>query len=475
MTRVATQLCAWALVGLLMPAVAATAEELTIRWAPIPATPQEGYFDDDTPGGKLLFAGGYGAGKTMTLVGKALKLSAINAPLPGIFTVPDFGHVIDTIIPTLEDRDPDTGDAWFLEPDQFHYHQTHHILTWVGGGPIHFASGEDPRSIKGPNFAFGLVDEPGIQPYAAWRNTVNRVRNVRATLRQVAAAGTPEGLGWLMDQFGEDERADYHVYTMATQENSELLRFVPDYIKQVMENATEAELASYLGGKFTNLTGALAYPTFDRDTHWRTGVAIDASLPLRVAFDFNVDPMACVIGQQAPGPFGPEARVVDAVVLYASTVMETCAEIAKRYPAWAPGLVIYGDATGKARSTVSLKSNYDIIRELLAPIGPLTMKVPTANPPVTRRLNSVNTMLKNALGQIRLVIRKTEPSRICTTRELIRSLQQTVKKSGTDDIEKKAGETVTHAGEALGYWIDAEFPAGRPVVKAGSTRVEWLL
>lgn len=450
-------------------------DALVLRWAPIPDTPQETFFDDDTPDGKLLFAGGYGAGKTMTMVGKALKLSVINAPLPGLITVPSFGHVLDTLIPTLEECDPQTGEPWFLTPNQFHYHQTNHILTWEGGGPIHFFSGEEPKSIKGPNMAWGGVDEPGIQPYEAWRNTVNRVRNPRARLRQVFGSGTPEGLNWLMEKFSEEANPLYRVYTMDTRQNVELLKHFPGYVAQVRENATDAEIASYLGGKFSNLTGALAYPAFEREQHWLSGLVLDPDLPLRIAFDFNVAPMACIIGQQSPGQYGPEARVLDVVTLYDSTVMATCAAILQRYPRWPSGVVIYGDATARSRSTVNTKTNYTIIQELLAPMGPLTLKVGMINPPVPARLNAVNVLLCNASGQRRLFIHKTDPVRECRTRPLVLSLQQTVKKTGTDDVEKKPGETVTHHSDALGYWIAAEFPVVKPELRAGAMRIDWLL
>src|SRR3990167_8857587 len=84
--------------------------DLVIRWAPIPETPQEAFFDDDTPDANLLFRGGWGSGKTMTVTAKALKLSAINAPLPGIWTVPDYAHIRDTILPMLEEPDSDRVD-----------------------------------------------------------------------------------------------------------------------------------------------------------------------------------------------------------------------------------------------------------------------------------------------------------------------------------------------------------------------------
>jgi hypothetical protein len=467
-------IAAW---GLLTMAVINANGRLAFRWAPIPDTPQELFFDDDTADGNLLLQGGWGAGKTMTLLAKMLRLSAINRPLPGLWTVPEYGHVDETILPTLIDLDPTTGEPWFLTADQFHYHQTKHVLSWIGGGPIQFVSAEAPERIRGPNMAFAGTDEPHSISHEAWRNTCARVRHVRARLRQKVAAGTPEGITYLQDYFGADREAKYRLYVMETQQNVELMRANPEFVRQIRAHLTEAEALVYLGGRAVNVTGALAYPMFDAEVHWRPDVLILPALPLRLTFDFNVDPMTCVIGQQSPGPFGPEARVIDGITIYGgSTVMETCDEIVRRYPKWPPGIVIYGDETGKNRTTTSIKSNYEIIRERLATIGPLTTKVPTRNPPVATRLNAVNTSFLNALGQMRLFIRKTLPARDCMTRPLVRSLQMTKIKSGTEALEKKQGETHTHPADALGYWIAVEFPGGRLRTSGsdGPVNLSWL-
>jgi phage terminase large subunit-like protein len=455
--------------------------ELVIRWGPIPGTAQELYFDDDTPDGTILLTGGWGSGKTMTLMGKALKLSAINAPLMGIWAVPDYAHIHDTIIPTLADTDPETGDPWFLEPGQYHYHETRHVLTWDGGGPIQFVTAENPRSIAGPNAAWCATDEPGSVKREAWRNTIARVRHPSATLRQKIAAGTPEGLNYLADLFGPDRDPSHRVYRMATTDNTYL---PPEYLAQIRANATEAELAAYLEGKFVNITGALAYPAFAAETQIKPILA-DAALPLRLAFDFNVDPMTCIVGQQWMGPYGPEFGVLQSISVMGSTVMDVCAEVVTRFPRWPAGVVVYGDASGKNRSHQSLRSNYDIIRELCSQIGPLSMKVPTANPPVALRLNSVNRLCRDARGVTRLWLAgDPQQPKLSQTRSLVKSLQQTVKKSGTDDVWKKPGETVTHAGEALGYWLTTEAPAQMPsaafatitahTAPTGSTAVQQL-
>lgn len=462
--------------ALLEPSFVSADDELVLRWAPIPQTGQEGFFDDDTPDGNLLFQGGWGAGKTTTLWGKMLKLSAVNAPLRGIWTVPHFGHVDETILPALEATDPISGQPWFLGPSQYHYHRTQHVLSWDGGGDILFASAEVPRRIAGPNVAFAGTDEPASIKHEAWRNTCARVRDPRAVLRQKVASGTPEGITYLLDYFGPDRSDKYRLYTMRTDENVELLQHNPEFVTQMKATMTEAEVLAYLEGRAVNITGAIAHPTFDPELHWRHDVATELGLPLRVSFDFNVDPMATVVGQQSPGPFGVEARVIDCVAVYGgATTMDVCDVLLTRYPKWPAGVVIYGDCNGRNRSTVSNRTNYDIIKDRLASIGPLTMKVPIKNPAVTARLNAVNVLFKNALGHVRLVLRKTDPANQSTTRVLVRSLQMTKKKSGTDDIEKKPGETHTHHSEALGYWVAQEFPVSKPTPAAGFTRVEHLL
>jgi len=430
--------------------------DLLIRWAPLPGTPQEGFFDDDTPEANVLFQGGWGSGKTMTLTGKVLKLSAINAPLMGVWAVPDFGHVTRTILPTLTEVDKQ-GQPWFLRSDQFHYNEKGHTLHWTGG-PIQFVSDEEPDKIAGANAAWAAGDEPGSIRERSFRNTVARVRHVMARLRQKVWAGTPEGIGYLLDYFGPERSEDYHLYTMATIQNTEL---PDDYLRQNMANMTPNEIAAYLEGRAVNISGALAYPMFNAEAQWSYEVPeVNPALPLVLMFDFNVDPMVCPIGQAVAGPFGLEPHIVDMVALYGgSTVDQTCDALLDIYPHWPRGFIVYGDATGRSRHVKSLRSNFDIIKERLLVSGPVTLKVPSVNPPVARRLSSVNRLCKNALGQTRLWIRKTDPPKVCHTRPLVQSLAKTILKAGTDDIEKKPGETHTHGADALGYWLDYEWPA----------------
>lgn len=454
-------------------------EELCMRWGPIPGTAQEQFFDDDTPDAALLFCGGWGSGKTMTLWGKALKLSAINAPLPLIWVVPQYDHIEHTIIPKLEEMDPHTNgsEPWFLRGDQYYYHQTKHELHWMGGGPIWFKSAEHAEAIAGPNVAGALVDEPASISQKAWRNTAARVRHTSAKLRQTVAAGTADDLSWMQEYFFDPERPDrYKRYEMATTDNRELLEFDPTYVQRVMENASEAEIQAFVYGKGVLLDGQPAYPPFDERVHWTPSLEeADPRFPLVLTCDFNVAPMCWVVGQKRMGNAGPEAHVVNGITQDVATTDTACDEFIEKYPRWPAGIQVYGDCNGRNRDVRSHKSNYTIIAERLAQVGPVTLHVPTQNPPVTHRLSAVNRLLKNANGVTRLWIRKWDPARTCQTRTLVRSLQRSKTAPGKQDVEKKSGETITHAGEALGYWIAREFAVPRPEVRAGGMTVDWLL
>jgi hypothetical protein len=452
-------------------------EALVIRWGPIPGTAQEAFFDDDTPDAALLFCGGWGSGKTMTLWGKGLKLSTINNPLPLIWVVPQYDHTWKTLLPKLEELDPTTGEPWFLRPGEYHYHQTNHVFTWIGGGPIWFISADDADSIAGPNVAAALVDEPARISQKAWRNTTARVRHTGARLRQSAAAGTAEDLSWMQEYFFDPERPDrYKRFEMATTDNRELLAHDPTYVQRVMENATDAEIQAFIHGKGVLLDGQPAYPPFDERLHWTEAVAApDLAQPIVLCCDFNVAPMCWVIGQQRTGNAGPEVHVLEGITQDVATTDSCCDEFLEKFPSCPGGIHVYGDCNGRNRDVRSHKSNYAIIAERLKAAGPVTLKVPSHNPPVADRLSAVNRLLKNANGVTRLYVRKWGQARTCATRPLVRSLQRSKMAPGKQDVEKKPGETITHAGEALGYWIAQAFPVRKPQISAGAARMEHLL
>jgi len=464
-----------------------------VLWAPYDHTAQGEAFDNDTPEARILVKGGFGSGKTSWLVGKCLKLSSVNgAEIDGLFVVPKLDHWEETIVETIKSVDKN-GRRWFLEDHQFHTkkERTSFRFQWEGGGDWVVRSAM--TRIVGKNAGWVGADEPGLNAYKAYKDMVARLRNPAAALRQLVLAGTPEGLNWLSELFNEEAQAPgalpYFVYTLDTRENTELMQAHPGYVTDILRNSTEQEAAAYVAGQFSNLAGVLVYQ-FDRKRHYVEGLEFRPDLPLRLSFDFNVDPMACTIGQQIPGRYGPEAHFLDAVIQNNSWTPETCAEIIRRYGreasaqafgfrgsrGWPGGAICYGDATGNARTPNSNKSNWQWIKELLGPEFP-TFKIHESvtrgfNPPENARTDAVNVLLGNGLGQTRLFVRKRlGPLGVSQDPcyPLVRSFEQTIKAPGTTQIHKPAGETHTHPSDAGGYWIAAEFPVLRPSIVSGAS------
>jgi hypothetical protein len=160
---------------------------------------------------------------------------------------------------------------------------------------------------------------------------------------------------------------------------------------------------------------------FERRRHVVEGLEVKRELNLFLSFDFNIDPMTCVVVQQQ----GFRICVVDEFCLPKSDIKVMCERILQRYRGFY--FVVTGDASGKNRHGISgvNVTYYSIIRDLLR-LAPQQMKVMEANAPVESTRLVMNSLLER---KDRIVI----DSR-CG--ELIRDLESV--KSGTDGgIDKK--------------------------------------
>lgn len=93
----------------------------------------------------------------------------------------------------------------------------------------------------------------------------------------------------------------------------------------------------------------------------------------------------------------------------------------------------------------------DILREK----GFKRVKYRRKHPAVADRVNSVNRMLKAADGTVRLKIDES-------CRHLIGSLEQTIYKKGSRDVDKDAG--MEHSADALGYPVELEYPVRKILI-----------
>ena len=121
-------------------------------------------------------------------------------------------------------------------------------------------------------------------------------------------------------------------------------------------------------------------------------------------------------------------------------------------------IYIYPDASGDSRKSVNA-SKTDI--QLLKDAG-FKIIVNSANPPVKDRINSMNAMFLNAMGERRYLVN----TKMCPT--YTENLQQQTW-SDNGEPDKTAGND--HTNDAAGYFIVKDFPIVRPSGKVTNLRM----
>jgi hypothetical protein len=219
-----------------------------------------------------------------------------------------------------------------------------------------------------------------------------------------------------------------------------------------------------------NLQGAgLVYYGFKPDQHVFE-MERDVRLPMFWGLDFNVDPMSNVIGQ-VKEMWGPHAHltnqkistveVLDEISLPNSNTVEACKEFHARCQAMNRGarveLHVYGDASGNQRHTNATKTDWQIVRQFLnenSRYYGAHYHVPSQDPPVRDRTNSMNGALRAADGEKSLFIHPR-------CKELIKDFKGIVWKrdsngNATSQLDK-SDPMRSHMSDALGYVIYQKF------------------
>lgn len=386
-------------------------------------------FVDDEESEILAISAGYGAGKTRALLCKAVSLAIANQGFIGC---------------VMEPTGPMIRDIWinefnaYLENYQIPYTfrasplPSYTLHLPLGDTQLLCRSYENVGRIVGVNLSHVLVDEVDTVRYSvaeqAFPRILGRLRS--GNVRQFAAASTPEGFKWLYHEFGTEQaqqRDDRKLIRMKTSDNPFL---PPDFIERLEANYDPSLLKAYLLGEFVNLKTGTVYDRFDREKHVTSVPAHDGE-PLHIGIDFNVGNMSAVIGVNLHNRF----YIVDEI----SGSHDTDAlaqEIKRRYPG--RRLYAYPDASGGNRSTNASRTDIQILES-----HGLSNQSGASNPLVRDRVASVQALLENGKGQIRLFV-DAKCKRLIECLEL-----QSYTEHG--DPDKDAG--FDHMNDALGYAV----------------------
>ena len=397
---------------------------------------------------------GYGSGKTVAFVLKAILEAGRNPCKTILLAEPTYPMIRDVLQPTLEETLEKLGFNF-----KYKASETKYTIMWKNGySNIILRSAENFRRWAGLNLAgFGIDEAALLKDDKAWKMGLSRLRDGNHLSGWITT--TPEGFNFVYDLWKDNPKNEYHLVQGKTTDNT----FLPqDFIDSLYENYDEKLISSYIHGNFVNLQYGTCYYGFNRDDNVKQ-VSYNSSLPIRIAMDFNIDPISCVLFQIYRDK--PRIRVFDEIQLSHSGGYQLMTEriaklIKEKYPYENPNLlqpknklvdttghyICYPDPAGKNRHTSALMSDHDILRR-----QGFGLRVKKKAPSIIDSVNAVNKAMEYTI-----ISPKCE--------EFIKDLEQVVLKEGTREIDK-SNSNRTHLTDAFRYAIDYEFPVKKPITQ----------
>ncbi len=381
------------------------------------------------------YIGGYGSGKTFVCAMKALVLAITNKDLPGMI-----------LAPTERMAEEVTGRAFMEILEKYgiphKYKAASKKIRFPWGCEVYLRSAHQPDRLKGSNLAWVGLDEAAQMKEEAYLVALSRVRHPAARMLQLFMTTTPEGFNWVYRHYVEEPPQDSKIFWSTTREN---IFLGPEYLSRMEESMPSLLAEQYLEGRFVNTASGRVYYAFDRRVHVREQ-HYDPAQELVVACDFNVNPMIWVIAQESEG----RVCVLDEIVLREADTTQAVEEVAVRFGVDPRMVDVYGDAAGNHRDTRQAgRADYTIIKDMLKGVR---LRVPSANPAVRDRVNTVNLLLQSKSKAGGVVV---DPK----CRELIKDLETLVYKEGSRGGQiDKSDPGRTHASDALGYYLSRRFP-----------------
>lgn len=379
-----------------------------------------------------LFVGGYGSGKTFTLIASALR-DLFMWPGARVAIYSDtYDQLRLNIAPRLEEVLEEAGIPYTFNKSEW----TIDIPFGNAVNSIIMRSIDNPKRIIGYEVFRSHVDEIEAatnekKAEDVWRKIMARNRQKCGDLQNRVSAYTTadQGFGFTYKKWGKAKNGEYQYVKAPTSSNPHL---PPDYVEALRADYT-AELAeAFLEGSWCNLTSGSVYPYFDRKRN-HTDATVKPGEPLHIGMDFNVRNMAAVVHNEDGDAIAEHVGYADTPAMIAM--------LKERYVGHR--LFIYPDASGQNASSKGAALT-DI--KLLKDAG-FTVKARPRNPRVRDRVLTVNKRFENGAK----VNTKTCP-------QLTEALEkQTYDQNGEPD--KSAG--YDHIMDAKGYHDCYRFPIRR--------------
>ena len=441
------------------------------------AKPSKRLYYRPNPGGQAAFmldlrhryielVGGWASGKTWAGARKLLWLHLVNAQrgkyrIPSACIAPTYRNAKDFVAPELRlaCEEIKLPVRWVAQDSQF-------VFPGMRLAPIMVRTADAPERITGWQVGAAWGDEP-----ARWKadqsdprldpllQLKGRVRHPQAKYLQCLFTGTPEGDHTRIYEEFHGGLEDHASYRVPTTENPHMARFAAEQRRGLSDSLAK----QYLDGIAIQVRGMAAYGAFEHNVHVSTAAVIHAHEVLALAVDFNISPgMHALLGRYSDDMF-VISHLVHGPRMNVNQMVEQVIRILGEEKFGNVRLEVFGDATGKSQWAGTSDSCYEVLSSALSHYGiPHRLRIPRSNPPVVDRVNATNVALCDVEGKSHVLIHPR-------CEQLINDLQR-VRLDDRGGIDK-SNPRLSHASDALGYWVHYVRPIRRIEIDPAEARV----
>lgn len=323
----------------------------------------------------------------------------------------------------------------------------------------------DANPLRGIELSWAWIDETRDTPRNTYDVILSRLRE-DPSYRRMFITTTTNGEDWAFDTFVTKGKFPLRGAMHVSSEESVRCGIIsPSFLQMLLENYDELFAEQEIFARHVDVLSGRAYYAFGK---WNTvpcpwgDTEPNENRPLVVGCDFNYDPapMLWTVGQLGPDGSAFEDKIHwfgEIAGRQKSTRQQTQA-LLERYPGFF--YQCFGDASG-GRGSTSNAGEHDFAQmseELDAARVGFTIDFDPANPRVVDRVQNMNRLARNSLGDVSMTYDKQAcPHLHADVRKV--GWRKTI--VGRGKLDDKGDHNLTHAADAAGYAVWKLLPFAR--------------
>lgn len=341
---------------------------------------------------------------------------------------------------------------------EFSFNETRKLIRCNNGNKIYCAGLDEPEKIKSiTEMTIAWVEEATEFNEEDVNQIDLRMRGKTDVYRELILSFNPiSELHWIKSKYFDNvvEGISDNLFVLHSDYRDNL--FLDDaYVQRLlkMHSHNPNDYRVYVLGDWGRIvTGSEYYKNFNEEKHIGN-TEIHSALPLHLTFDFNVIPyMSATVWQIEKVGDLWQVRGLDELTMRhpKNSTEDTCYEFLERFDDHPQGVVVYGDATGRARKTSSKKTDYMIIEQILGH-RIIEMRVPRSNPLPQERNTFMNRMLWGTFP-VEMIINPNMKHTIQDFTHVLEDAERKkIKETARDPITKRTYEKYGHLSDGVDY------------------------